>query len=121
MTARLEPRRAARSAPRGTSNGTRAAARVRFARTIRWAIVGSATRKALAISSVVSPPSRRSVSAARASVDSTGWHATRSERQAAANVQLRANGRHQLPGPFLRWQDARHGRFLRTQDLETAS
>src|SRR2546428_9339831 len=41
----------------------------------RCAMVGSGTRKARAISSVVSPASRRSVSAVRASVDSSGWHA----------------------------------------------
>ena len=68
------------SSPRGTSNGTRASARVRLARTIRWATVGSGTRKARAISSVVSPPSRRSVSATRASVDSTGWQAMKMSR-----------------------------------------
>ena len=67
------PRRAPSSAPRGTSNGTRASASVRLARTMRWAMVGSGTRNARAISSVVRPPSRRSVSATRASVDSTGW------------------------------------------------
>ena len=51
----LEHRRrgAARSsAPRGTSKGTRASASVRLARTMRWAIVGSGTRNARAISSV---------------------------------------------------------------------
>src|SRR2546428_3955851 len=56
----------------GTSKGTRASRRVRLARTIRWAMVASGTRKARAISSVVRPPSRRSVSATRASVESTG-------------------------------------------------
>jgi len=35
--------------------------------------VGSDTRKARAIASVVGSPGRRSVSAPRASVDSTGW------------------------------------------------
>ena len=58
--------------PAGTSNGTRASASVRLARTIRWATVGSGTRNARAISSVVRPPSRRSVSATRASVERTG-------------------------------------------------
>ena len=47
---------------------------------MRWAIVGSGTRNARAISSVVSPPSRRSVSATRASVDSTGWQAVNISR-----------------------------------------
>ena len=56
-------------------------ASVRLARTMRWAIVGSGTRKARAISSVVRPPSRRSVSATRASVESTGWQAVNIEAQ----------------------------------------
>src|SRR5712691_7900096 len=56
----------------GTSKGTRAAASVRLARTMRCAMVAFGTRKARAISSVVRPPSRRSVSAVRASVESTG-------------------------------------------------
>ena len=46
---------------------------LRFARTSRCAIVGSATRKARAISGVVSPPSVRRVSATCASVASAGW------------------------------------------------
>ena len=62
----------------GTSNGTRASASVRLARTMRCAMVASGTRKARAISLVVRPPSRRSVSATRASVESTGWQARRS-------------------------------------------
>ncbi len=44
---------------------------------MRWATVGSGARKARAISSVVSPPSRRSVSATRASVGRTGWQAVK--------------------------------------------
>ena len=59
-------------APRGTSKGTWASARVRLARTMRWATVGSVMRKARAISSVVRPPSSRSVSATRASVEQNG-------------------------------------------------
>ena len=47
---------------------------------MRWAIVGSGTRNARAISSVVRPPSSRSVSATRASVDSTGWQAMNTSR-----------------------------------------
>ena len=80
MTSSTDESRAASSSPRGTSNGTCASASVRFARTMRCAIVGSATRNARAISSVVRPPSRRSVSATRASVDSTGWHAMKTSR-----------------------------------------
>src|SRR5216684_3135241 len=61
MTSMTEARRAARSALRGISNGTRASESVRLARTMRWATVGSGTRKARAISSVVRPPSKRNV------------------------------------------------------------
>ena len=68
MTSSTEARRAASSAPRGTSKGTRFSASVRLARTMRCAMVGSATRKARAISSVVRPPISRRVSATRASV-----------------------------------------------------
>src|SRR6266852_3919532 len=64
-----------RSAPLGTSNLTCASARVRFARTIRWAMAGTGTRKARAISSVVRPPRTRSGSATRASCAKTGWQA----------------------------------------------
>src|SRR6266481_2652129 len=81
MTSSTEERRAASSPPRGTSKGTCASARVRLARTIRWAMVGSGTRKARAISSVVRPPSKRSVSATRASVERTGWQETNTRRR----------------------------------------
>ena len=57
-----------------------ASASVRLARTMRCAIVGSGTRNARAISSVVRPPSRRSVSATRASVESTGWQRVKISR-----------------------------------------
>ena len=80
----LEHRRQARArAPRraGPRTGTRASASVRLARTMRWAMVGSGTRNARAISSVVRPPSRRSVSATRASVERTGWQAVKIEAQ----------------------------------------
>jgi hypothetical protein len=42
-------RRAASSGPRGTSKGMCLSARVRLARTMRWAMVGSGVRKARAI------------------------------------------------------------------------
>src|SRR5882762_2883027 len=65
MTSSTEERRAASSPPRGTSKGTCASARVRLARTIRWAMVGSGTRKARAISSV----------------ERTGWQETNTRRR----------------------------------------
>src|SRR5579859_412936 len=46
MTSSTDDSRAASAAPRGTSNGTRASARVRLARTMRWATVCSETRNA---------------------------------------------------------------------------
>ena len=63
---RREPVGAARRG-QGTSKGTLASVSVRLARTIRWATVPSETRNARAISGVDRPPSRRSVSATRAS------------------------------------------------------
>ena len=59
---------------------------MRLARTMRCAMVGSGTRNARAISSVVRPPSRRSVSATRASVDSTGWHAVNTRRSRSSPI-----------------------------------
>src|SRR5229473_639844 len=81
MTSRTEARRVARSALRGISKGTRASASARLARTMRWATVGSGTRKARAISSVVRPPSKRRVSATRASGDRTGWQEMNTRRR----------------------------------------
>ena len=104
----LEHRRQARVAarrPRGTSNGTRASASVRLARTMRWATVGSGTRNARAISSVVRPPSSRSVSATRASVDSTGWQAMKISRSrsspmsSSGSSSLDVGPRRPLTGP----------------------
>ena len=57
----------------GTRNGMPAARIFRFARTSRCAIVASGTRNARAISSVVRPPSVRSVNATWASSASAGW------------------------------------------------
>ena len=64
------------------------AARIfRFARTSRCAIVGSGTRNARAISSVVRPPSVRSVSATCASSASAGWqHVKISSSRSSANA-----------------------------------
>src|ERR1700722_2434831 len=88
MTSRTEERRAASSGPRGTSKGTCLSARVRLARTMRWAIVASGVRKARAISSVVRPPRRRRVSAARDSVERTGWHAMKTRRRRSSLMML---------------------------------
>ena len=53
-----------------------------FARTSRFAIVGSGTRNARAISSVVRPPSVRRVSATWASSASAGWQHVNTQLEA---------------------------------------
>src|SRR5688572_16838769 len=53
---------------------------------MRWAIVGSGTRNARAISSVLSPPSRRRVNATCAGVDSTGWQAVNTSRSRSSPI-----------------------------------
>ena len=78
-TLSTEPSRARRSSGGGTPNGTRAAASVFFARVMRACTVAVGTRKARAISSLVRPPTARSVSATWDGADSAGWqHRTRS-------------------------------------------
>jgi hypothetical protein len=57
-----------------------------LARTIRWATVGTGTRNARAISSVVSPPIKRSVSATRASVERIGWQAMNMRRRRSSPI-----------------------------------
>ena len=64
---------AGRSCTAGRLNGTPDASIRRFARVIRCAIVASSTRKARAISAVVSPPTARSVSAIADVSVSAGW------------------------------------------------
>ena len=59
---------------------------------MRWAMVGSGTRKARAISSVVRPPSRRSVSATRASGESTGWQAMKTRRSRSSPMSSSSRG-----------------------------
>src|SRR5437867_4142232 len=66
-------RRAVTSTAAGTSDGRRASRSVRRARTMRCAIGDAGAGRARAISSVVRPPRRRSVSATRGTVESTGW------------------------------------------------
>ena len=74
--------RAGSASSGGTRNGMPAARILCFARTSRWAIVGSLVRKARAISGVVSPPSRRSVSATCASIGERRVAAREDQRQA---------------------------------------
>src|SRR5947207_12851659 len=61
MTASTAATRSGSKRSGGTLNGIPAALILRFARTSRWAIVGSGTRKARAISPVFRPPSVRRV------------------------------------------------------------
>ena len=65
-----------------------ASAILRFARTIRLPMVGSATRKARAISPVVIPPSVRSVSATRAGISSAGWQQVKISRSRSSTIEL---------------------------------
>src|SRR5215472_7550267 len=65
--------RSGRSAGPGTRNAIPAWRIFRLARTSRCAMVGSGTRKAAAISAVVSPHTARSVSPTRTAGSSAGW------------------------------------------------
>src|SRR3954468_15452323 len=86
MTSSTDDSRAVNSGPVGTSKGTCAAVSVRLARTIRCASVASGTRNARAISSVVRPPTRRRVSATRASRLSTGWQEMKTSRRTSSST-----------------------------------
>ena len=70
----------ASSGPSGSRNGMPAPTIFFLARTRRWAIVDSGTRKALAISVVVRPPTVRRVSATCACSPSAGWQHRNSSR-----------------------------------------
>ena len=70
----------------------RAALILRLARARRVAIVGSVTRKERATSLVVRPPSRRSVSATCASVESAGWQQVKMRRRRSSCTGLVSSG-----------------------------
>ena len=76
--------RCSRSGPFGILNGTPLSATCTLARVIRRVMVASGTRKARAISAVVSPPTARRVSAICEAGDSAGWQHLR--RQLAEQV-----------------------------------
>ena len=67
-----QPRRGAAPGP-GPRSGSRSARTFRFARTSRWATVGSGSSSARAISGTVRPPTSRRVSGTWASSASAGW------------------------------------------------
>ncbi len=67
----------------------RAEAILCLARVMRAAIVGSLTRKARATSAVVSPHTRRSVSAHWASVESAGWQQMNTSRSRSSSTTTR--------------------------------
>src|SRR5215218_3216784 len=75
----------------------RAALILRLARTRRWAIVGSATRKDLATSLVDRAPSSRRVSATCASVESAGWQQVKMRRNRSSSTDSTSSG---LPEPW---------------------
>ena len=63
-----------------------------LARTSRWAMVGSGTRKACAISAVVSPPSSRSVRATWAAAASAGWQQVKIRRSRSSRTAPSSGG-----------------------------
>ena len=65
-----------------------AAAILRLARVIRWAIVRSGTRKALATSGTVSPPRSRRVRATCASSASAGWQQVKMSRSRSSVTEV---------------------------------
>ena len=77
---------AARTDPEGSSNVARASERVFFAREIRWPIVDSLIRHPRALSAVVSPPTSRSVSAARDSGVRVGWQDRKMSRSTSSLI-----------------------------------
>jgi hypothetical protein len=72
VTASTADSREDSSTPSGTSYGKPPSRIVRLARTSLWAIVGSETRKARAISVVERPPTSLRVSATRLSAGKAG-------------------------------------------------
>ena len=86
MTASTAGSRSGRSASRGTRYGMPASRIFAFARTSRCAMVGSGTRKARAISGVLSPPSSRRVSATRAAGASAGWQQVKIRRSRSSDT-----------------------------------
>ena len=61
---------------------------LRLARTSRCAIAASATRKACAISPVVSPPTSRRVNATRLSAASAGWQHVKTSARRSSGIAL---------------------------------
>src|SRR5580704_11563638 len=91
-TASTAASRPGRSASAGTRYGIPASRILPLARTRRWAMVGSGTRNACAISAVVSPPSSRSVSATRAAVPSAGWQQVNMSRSRSSRTGPSSRG-----------------------------
>ena len=64
-----------------------------FARVILACTVAAGTRNALAISSLVSPPTTRRVSATRASRDSTGWQEMNISASTSSSIRSGSHGK----------------------------
>jgi hypothetical protein len=88
MTARTPGRRSGSSSGGGTRYGIAASRILPFARTILFAIAGSATRKARAISGVVRPPRVFRVRATRASIWRAGWQQVKISRSRSSGIPL---------------------------------
>lgn len=68
------------------SKSARTSESVFFAREIRWPMADSAARKPRAISLVVRPPTRRSVSAALDSGVKAGWQDRKMRRRTSSSM-----------------------------------
>ncbi len=89
---RTASRRAGSSSASGTAYGMCAAATFFFARVRRAAMVGSATRKARAMSGVATPHTSRSVSATCASGASAGWQQVKMSRRRSSGMAGSSTG-----------------------------
>ena len=91
------------SAAGGTRNGIPASLILRLARTSRCAMVASGTRKARAISPVVSPPSVRRVRATCASAESAGWQQVKMSSSRSSGMVVPAIVSAATSGVASRW------------------
>src|SRR5215831_13377740 len=92
MTASTARWRSGSSASPGTRYGIPAARILPLARTSRWAMVGSGTRKARAISAVDSPPSSRRVRATWTLRARAGWQQVKISRSRSSGTATSSAG-----------------------------
>src|SRR5487761_1357582 len=110
MTARTSSRRERSLSDAGIWEGIPAVAILRLALTIRFATVGSGTRKARAISSVVRPTTARRVRAICASRRSAGWQQVKIRRNRSSGSRSGVSGRAASWASFSRYRASRRRR-----------